>query len=242
MKRSLSYSVFFGFCCLTLCCVGCSGSKAPSAESEARGSLALQAAIDSYGAVTHPEVQGYLYYISTRLIAGLSAVEKNCPKCDLTLLNTRKPLAYSPGPGHIVLSSGMLLRLQNEAELAFVVAHEMAHQVLGHHAELEAEGSAEITALHSDTKRSSLEEEADLFAVGLLAVSGYDPRYATTALLNAYGKTALDGQPQGYPELQHRQQQVQDAIARANWRPPGTVTRREFEKIRRMLLANPTAR
>lgn len=240
MKRAPFYSALLALSCVafSLGAAGCSGPNGPSPESEARGSLALQAAIDSYGAITDPEVQSYLWYLGARLITGLSSVEKSCPHCDITLLNTREPLAYSPGPGHIVLSSGMFIRLQNEAELAFVIAHEMAHQVLGHHAELaHAALPGDAAPVQDSTARAALEQEADSFAVGLLAVSGYDPRVATTALLNAYGKTALEGQPTGYPELSQRQRTAQAMIEQAKWRPPGTVNRREFIKIQRQLAA-----
>ncbi|NDC39699.1 MAG: hypothetical protein EBZ48_16935, partial [Proteobacteria bacterium] len=71
--------------------------------------------------------------------------------------------------------------------------------------------------------------------VGLLAVSGYDPRSASSALLNAYGKTAIEGTPLGYPELSKRQRAVEEVVQQSRWRPPGTVNRREFVKVQRIL-------
>ena len=55
---------------------------------------------------------------------------------DWTALVSRDPLpnAHSLGGGVIILSAGMLRLVATEAELAAVLSHEMAHQVLGHSA------------------------------------------------------------------------------------------------------------
>lgn len=230
MKISYLYSAIFGICCQAVLLVGCTSAPAPDAERIARGSLALHAAIDTYGAVRDPEVGNYLVYLGGRLITGLNNAGKDCPGCDITLLDTNEALAYSPGPGHIVLSRGMFRRLKNEAELAFVIAHELAHHVLGHHA-----------AIHSPTEpvassvRTALEEEADAFAVALLAVSGYDPRFASSALINAYGKATPEGAKMGYPELYTRQSKIEEEITNSKWRPPGTANRREFDRVKAKL-------
>ena len=230
MKISYLYSAIFVICCQSLVLFGCSSAPVPDPERIARGSLALHAAIDTYGAVKDPEVGSYLLYLGGRLITGLNNAGRDCPGCDITLLDTNEALAYSPGPGHIVLSKGMFRRLKSEAELAFVVAHELAHHVLGHHA-----------AIHSpsesvpDSVRAALEEEADAFAVALLAVSGYDPRFASSALVNAYGKVTPEGASLGYPELYTRQSKIEEEINRAKWRPPGTGNRREFARVQAKL-------
>jgi hypothetical protein len=109
------------------------------------------------------------------------------------------------------------------------------HADLEHHAELNSDSSNPFHTRGDDTTRAALEEEADSLAVGLLAISGYDPRYAASALQNAYGKTALEGHAGGYPELSRRQRLVQEMIEQSKWRPPGTVDRREFVKVQRLL-------
>ena len=168
--RPRRYSAFLSFCCFAFLglslVTGCSSSDAPTPEDEARASLALQAAEDRYGVIRDPETQNYLYYLSTRLTAALSRVGKRCDGCSLTLLDTGQPLAYSPGSGHILISRGLLSRLRNESELAFVVSHEMAHQVLGHHLALKG-----IPVEESGSRRADLEEEADYFALGMIALA-----------------------------------------------------------------------
>lgn len=42
------------------------------------------------------------------------------------------PNAYSMGDGTLIINAGLLVYLQNEAELAFVLAHEIAHYYLDH--------------------------------------------------------------------------------------------------------------
>jgi predicted Zn-dependent protease len=105
--------------------------------------------------------------------------------------------AFGAGGGRIYVSSGALLGLHDEAELAALVAHQLAHSI-GHHdardlvaryglpalgtaagggrpdlvqciaAEL---GSASLVAAHTRQQ----ERNADLLALRWLAAAGYDP-------------------------------------------------------------------
>lgn len=85
--------------------------------------------------------------------------------------------------GRIVLSTGLLAMLENESELAFVVAHELAHLEHDHFspqlpvAMLTSRQLAQIALTH---QRWELQADAD--AVALLRTAGFDPKAAVSLL------------------------------------------------------------
>jgi tetratricopeptide (TPR) repeat protein len=54
-------------------------------------------------------------------------------RLDVTLLNKEIPEIYATTNGHILITSGALLALQNEAQLAAVFSHEVAHLLEAHY-------------------------------------------------------------------------------------------------------------
>jgi beta-barrel assembly-enhancing protease len=72
------------------------------------------------------------------------------------------------------VTSGLIDYVQDDDELAAVVAHEMAHNVLGHRARIEATRSGKTRVV------KATEEEADRLSVWLMANAGYDPEAAIT--------------------------------------------------------------
>jgi predicted Zn-dependent protease len=84
--------------------------------------------------------------------------------------------------GTIVIALALLVTFQNEAQLAFVLAHELAH-VTRRHSILSLRYDA-MTSSHVERMRLSrqLEAEADRDAVRLMSTAGYDPREAVSAL------------------------------------------------------------
>ncbi len=83
------------------------------------------------------------------------------------LTGVRRAEASTDGV-YLKASAGLLAEVPDEAELAAVVAHELAHIVLAHRQAIRA-GIARVR----DT-----EEEADRLSVALLADAGYDPTSA----------------------------------------------------------------
>ncbi|RVQ67642.1 hypothetical protein EKN06_06775 [Croceicoccus ponticola] len=67
----------------------------------------------------------------------------------------------------VLISADLALELADEDQFAFVVAHELAHNILGHVAMLDAKGRKWGRVRHT-------EREADRLAVWLMANAGYD--------------------------------------------------------------------
>ncbi|MBL7737808.1 MAG: M48 family metalloprotease [Chitinophagaceae bacterium] len=80
--------------------------------------------------VTSPEAHDYLQSIIQKIIT----VNPELKGTDARVVFSRDwwPNAVSMGDGTIAINAGLLVHLDNEAELVFVVCHEMAHYYLEH--------------------------------------------------------------------------------------------------------------
>ena len=146
---------------------------------------------------------------------------------DLTILNSPLANAMALSDGRVYITRGMLAHLNDEAELAAVLAHEMAHVSAGHIASRRdvASDIALLDSLVGDLvglddragllSRTGLlagysrlqESDADRLAVSYLDEAGYDPLAVSDVLgvMNAYTKyrarqidTALWASPAGW--------------------------------------------
>lgn len=82
---------------------------------------------------------------------------------------------------HVFLTTGVLALLRNDDELAFFIAHEMAHNILGHAAAMRSgtvEGRKGVR---------QIESAADLLAGNLMIDAGYDPVLGAAALKRVGG-------------------------------------------------------
>ena len=86
--------------------------------------------IDERELITNEEVQQYL----DRLVKDITGKNKNILPGDIRIHFSRSnwPNASSMGEGTIIFNIGLFNRLQNEAQAAFVIAHELAHYYLNH--------------------------------------------------------------------------------------------------------------
>jgi hypothetical protein len=92
------------------------------------------------------------------------------------LARSAQPNAFADGT-YAIMTTKLLSFVRSDDELALVLAHEMAHNILGHPARLRAlnvpRGAGR--SLGKNARRVwETEEEADTLAVKLLAVAGYD--------------------------------------------------------------------
>lgn len=92
------------------------------------------------------------------------------------VLQNLEPSGFAVGSGRFVLSDGLIAFVRSESELAAVIAHEIAHQRLGHFC-AEDSASARAVRLGAVTQHYdlALEREADAEAVRILAAAGFDP-------------------------------------------------------------------
>ncbi len=181
--------------------------------------------LQSYGGVYEDAaLAGYVGGVIERLARhdGLST-----RPYDLTILNSPLANAMALSDGRVYLTRGMLAHLNDEAALAAVLAHEMAHVSAGHIASRRdvASDIALLDSLVGDLvglddragllSRTGLlagysrlqESDADRLAVTYLDEAGYDPLAVSDvlAVMNAYTKyragqmdTALWAAPAGW--------------------------------------------
>lgn len=86
--------------------------------------------------------------------------------------------AWSDGR-NILVTTGMAELSRTDDEMSFVIAHEMAHNILGH----SQDGAARGIFGFAKTKRGEI--EADRYAVRLMSKAGYEPEGGISFLQNA---------------------------------------------------------
>lgn len=106
------------------------------------------------------------------------AAEPGCLS-EVELIPARKLNASADGR-IVQVTTAVLAETADDAELAFVIAHEMAHNILGHRAQLDRKG-------RSARKIRETEVEADRLAIKLMIAAGYDPR-AAARFWSRFGK------------------------------------------------------
>ncbi|MCB0329212.1 MAG: M48 family metallopeptidase, partial [Bdellovibrionales bacterium] len=98
----------------------------------------------------------------------------------ISIVKSPLPMASIGESGRIIFSSGLLSMLTSQEEFAFVISHEIAHQLLGHHS-----GTGHQWSLEEESK-------ADELALRLLEVGGYRSAGAISILekLERFGADA----------------------------------------------------
>jgi Zn-dependent protease with chaperone function len=77
-----------------------------------------------------PVVLNYFDFVLKNILDNNPAIRNS----DVRILINRSPRvnAYCTGEGTIIINLGLLRRIENESQLAFVISHELAHQELDH--------------------------------------------------------------------------------------------------------------
>ena len=150
-----------------------------------------------------PELTAYVRQVGERM-ARTSGVEL---PYEFVVLNNSVPNAWAMPGGKIAINRGLLTELDNEAELAAVLGHEVTHSAARHGAKamqrgLFLQGALVTTAVISQRKTEyanalvgaaqvaaglistkygrDAERESDLYGTRWLADAGYDPMAAVT--------------------------------------------------------------
>lgn len=155
------------------------------------------------------------------------------------VLPLREPNAFATDQGEIAITEGLLERLDGRDEIAFVLAHELAHLLKGHSRNLER-NPTRLERLRTEVERGlgrsvvgtglnlllnavtsyysrEREREADEEAVRLMAKAGFNPAAAERALKRLGKEEGLLSWFRSHPFLAERLEIVRQAQRR--WRP-----------------------
>jgi hypothetical protein len=124
----------------------------------------------------------------------------------------------------VVVSAGLLARCTTDDDLALVIAHELAHNLLGHSRKRAASGSSKGTVMKllgtGPAMMRAREEEADRLAVRMATAAAYDMAHTEMfmkGLLNGRKSTADAGT---HPSPDRRLAVLRAEIARARAMSP----------------------
>lgn len=76
-----------------------------------------------YAALLDPVLEPY----AQRIFGQITAANPQLPAVQLVLSRNPAPNAHAMGNGTVMLNVGLLARLENESQLAFILCHELAH-------------------------------------------------------------------------------------------------------------------
>lgn len=236
---------------------GCSARLPVTVERDA--SIATFQWLDEqYGIVRDPEADAMLQRIGARLDGSVlgRALEHECEAAvdgalvrypwQIFILRSPSPNAFSLGAGIIFVTTGLVEQTNTESELAAVIAHEMAHQLLGHTREAIAAAAEEGDGFRTMPSASfSLEREleADDLSVKMLSVARYQPQAAIRALsightlfTPQYADTRPVLEPVSQSEwLEMRVAKIHERLSGCSKSFPATDSTREFRRVRRLI-------
>jgi hypothetical protein len=142
--------------------------------------------------------------------------------------------AWSDGK-YVAVSSRLMSEVADDSELAFVIAHEMAHNILQHRKRLAGQSALFAELGIGSGKVKATEIEADSYAIKLMAKAGYDLRGAPRFLTSSSKDRWMD-LPITHPGIKRRIQIVDAAIeelrlAQADG-PPSAISGSELPPVR----------
>jgi beta-barrel assembly-enhancing protease len=170
MRQRVSLAIIVALICAAVALVPVQSFAAGSTASRHHEELLKKNVV-----VLDAALHNYLMEIIARLSKGRPNIKK-LPL--LTIFNDNAINAFTTGQDYIYVYTGLMAVMQNEAELAMVLAHELSHGDLGH----TSGGGMVLGALRqfaigplSRAAFSRLNErEADFIGLQYLADAGYD--------------------------------------------------------------------
>jgi predicted Zn-dependent protease len=168
--------------------------------------------------VVDPVLTAYVSEVGQRL----AAVSDRQLPYEFTVINDSTPNAWALPGGKIALNRGLLLELNNEAELAAVLGHEIVHAAARHSAQsierglllkgailaaavtaggseyspLAVGGAQVATQLVGQKYDRDAEREADLYGMRYMSRAGYDP-WAAASLQETFVRLS-EGRSEGW--------------------------------------------
>ena len=202
-----------------------------------------------YGFINSRETSAFTSRVTARLANAISETAlkpylssteteefRNFP-WQVFLVNSGEPNAFSVGGGAIFVTAGLLEACQSEAELAAIISHEMAHQLLGH-----PQLALERGDVGAETPQYSfnLDEElsADTLGLRILTVARYDGRHALGSLMLArrFHDRQIGTDAGEVNWLESRSANLEQELQTIGVQLPATETTREFARVKEYLL------
>ena len=150
------------------------------------------------------ELTDYVKSVANELLAGMPNQKNNFT---VHLGRSMEVNAFCMADGTVIINLGLIASLDNESQLAFILAHELSHYIKKHSVkDLQRteqvltydntnQGSNQSVFRRLQFSRDS-EFDADGFAINLLANTHFDPNEGVTALEKLRVKdTLIDGDP-----------------------------------------------
>jgi predicted Zn-dependent protease len=233
----------------------------PTSQEVAIGQAMAQEIANTEKTLPDSAWQAYLTEVGQRLVA---VCDRKDIEYHFTVIESEQINAFAAPGGFVYFYTGLLQMMENEAELAAVMAHEISHVVARHGAKrLQAamgvslayelvfgENSSQtlqtavgvgMSLLFAGYSREN-EREADDFGATYMIRAGYDP----TAMETMFGKLAASGTEQNafeklvssHPETQERIRNTKAAVARQTPLPPNlTLGRERYQQMVKRLPA-----
>jgi beta-barrel assembly-enhancing protease len=186
-------------------------------------------------------VSQYVQKLGVRL-AHFSVYGRNIP-WRFSVVRNLAPNAFSIGGGYVFITDGAVNFVQNESELAAILAHELGHELAGHFcgaSDLSNSGSLFDIFSDPETQQHQVgvgsmmlaidpvkEQEADQIAISILQSGGYDPR----AMLNVARR--LPREDTLHPMDSQRLQSLESLLAKIP--PTQAQDSEDFRTIKRTL-------
>jgi len=143
---------------------GCAGN--PSVGEEKHGEI-----LEQGGLYDNPTLQAYVHRVGQRLV--VNSDDAGSP-FTFTVIDSPDINAFALPGGFVYINRGLLAYLESEAELAGVLAHEIAHVTAGHHSEQQVAGVTNkvvATTAYILTGSGGLANASNMYGTEL--VSGY---------------------------------------------------------------------
>lgn len=202
---------------------------------------------DNYGVINDPQLSELLHRITKRISSSLHvaiysfnssyaqsvAVDTNY-NWQVLALNSQEASVFSVGNGTIFVTGGLIEAANSESELAAVLAHEMAHQALGHTTNAFLQANEHPNSAISFFGQQ--EEAADFFSLHILQSAHYNPQAALAAIniSNRADSSKVSEQDEFF--FQQRRAMLASMLATLPTSIGVTDSTRDFAKVRQKLL------
>lgn len=238
MKLARITTLALSFLLLSCVATGPGGKKSfviiPVAQEVAIGQGMAHQVDSTEKKLADPEWQAYLNEVGTKVV-------HVCDRQDIdyhfTVIESDQINAFAAPGGYVYFYTGLLREMENEAEMAAVMAHEISHVVARHGAKrlqaaLGATMAYELIFGKSDSKAlqaaigvgmglafagysREAEREADNFGIQYMVKAGYNPQGAVT-MFDKLAKLGGGGSGNIFESLSSSHPETAERIANAN--------------------------